>query len=46
MSDDEDQYQEDLNDAVEAGGCTEIWETLSEKRNSDDQFDYPECDSE
>jgi len=34
MSDSERSYQDELSDEMNAGGCTEAWETLSEQRDS------------
>jgi len=33
MSDSERSYQDELSDEMDAGGCTEAWETLSEQRD-------------
>ncbi len=43
--DEAEQFREELNDALEGGGCTEIWETLSESRESD-RSRTVECNSE
>lgn len=43
---DAERHREELDEAVEAGGCTEIWETLSEKREDDDSREGVERDSE
>lgn len=43
---DVEQFQEELNDAVDCGGCTEIWEALSEGREDDDRSRAVECNSE
>lgn len=32
---DTDQHLAELNDALNGGGCTEIWEELSEQRTED-----------
>lgn len=44
--DEAERHQEELNDAVEAGGCTEIWEKLSKSRENDDPSGLTECNSD
>ncbi|WP_198662122.1 hypothetical protein [Halorussus litoreus] len=39
---DTDRYQSQLNDVINGGGCTEIWEKLSERRTEDDSSDNAE----